>query len=90
MPKDDVGSILVVVATFMNHPCTPIQDSSTQQIIQWKRLVNQTIIIFVGKHDEWLYINNGILDIERQHPTKKIMTKHSKKISSRPCVGWKF
>jgi hypothetical protein len=44
-------SRLVVVVTFMSHPHTPIQDSSTQGIIEWKRLANQTIIIFVGKHD---------------------------------------
>jgi hypothetical protein len=47
MPKDDVGSRLVVVATFMSHPRTPIQDSSTQRIIQWKRLANQTIKLFL-------------------------------------------
>jgi hypothetical protein len=79
MPKDDVGSRLVIVANFMNHLCTPIQDSSTQWIIQWKRLANQTIIIFVGQHDyEWSHTNNGILDIEGQRPIKQIMTKHSR------------
>jgi hypothetical protein len=45
-----------------------------------ERLTNYIIIIFVrGKNYEWSHINDGILDIKGQCPTKRITTK---------CLGW--
>jgi hypothetical protein len=49
MPRVDVGSKLVDVVVSMNHFQPPIEDLSTRQVIQKKRPINQTTIIFVGE-----------------------------------------
>ncbi len=67
------------MATSMNYFWPVIQDSSTHQVTQGKRLTNQTTIVFVGKQDyEQPYINYGILDIKGWCPIKRIVTKCSR------------
>ncbi len=73
MLEVDVGSRLV--ATWQL-PWIVFEDSSTHQITQKKRSINQTTIALVGEHNyEWPHIDDGILDIEGWHPTKQIVTK---------------
>jgi hypothetical protein len=62
----------------MNPLQPPIEDLSTHQTIQGKKPIIQTTIAFVREHNfEQPHTNDGILDIERWHPTKQIVTKRS-------------
>ncbi len=73
-----MGSRLVVMATSMNHLLSPIEDSFTRRVTQRKRPTVQTTIAFVGEHNyERPHTYDGILDVEGQCPTKRIVTKHS-------------
>jgi hypothetical protein len=46
-----VGSKLVIVVASMNCLLPPIENSSTCQVTQGKRLTIQTSIVFVGEHN---------------------------------------
>jgi hypothetical protein len=49
----------------MNHPCPLIQNSFTQQDIQRKKLMVQTMLAFVGEQDyDRLHIDDDFLDNE--------------------------
>jgi hypothetical protein len=64
------------MAVTMNRLLPPIEDSSTHWINWGKRPTIQTTIVFVGEHNyEQPHTNDGILDIEGQHPTKQIVSK---------------
>jgi hypothetical protein len=66
-----MGLRLVIVVVSMNCLWPPIENLSTRQIIQGKRPTIQTTIVFVSEHNyERPHTNDGILDIEGQHPTK--------------------
>jgi hypothetical protein len=66
-----MGLRLVIVVALMNHLWPPIENLSTCQIIQGKRPIVQTTIVFVNEHNyEQPHTNDGILDIEGQHPAK--------------------
>jgi hypothetical protein len=75
----DVGSKVVVVVVSMNRHRPPIESSSTHRVTQGRRPTIQTMITFVGEHNyEQPHTNDGILDIEGQCPTKRIVTKRSR------------
>jgi hypothetical protein len=77
IPKVQMGSRLVVVATSMNHLPSLIEDSSTRWILGNKRPIVQTTTVFVIEHNyERPHIDDNILEIEGWCPTKWIVTKH--------------
>jgi hypothetical protein len=65
--------------SFHKPSLSPIQDKTTKQIIWGKRPIVQTTMAFIGEqHYDQLHTNDGIVDIEGQHLTKWILTKHLK------------
>jgi len=79
---------LIIVKLSWNYLWPPIQDLSTHQVTWRKRLIDQTMIDFVGKQNyEQPHNDDGILDIERWHPgPNKLWQNIEGEISSQSCV----
>jgi hypothetical protein len=73
-----MGPRLVVMAASMNNILPPIENSATHWVTQGKRPIVEGTIAFIGEHNyEQPHIDDGILDIEGQRPTERIVTKCS-------------